>query len=1218
MDSVSLQAVITAKDSGYTKAMQNAEKASQSLQEATELTSASISKASAVGNLAANVITKAVGAVKNSVSSAVSRLDTLNNFPLVMQTLGYTAEEASDSISTLSSGIEGLPTTLNDIVSNAQMLTASLNDLESGTDAAVALNDMFLSGGQGAEAAGRALTQYNQILAKGKVDQQSWNTMVEVAPGQMNQLAQSLLGATANQKDLYEALKDGSISIEDFNNHIIQLDKEGGESFASFADQARAATGGIGTAWTNIQSAITKGVANVINAVNTAAEAAGLPTISESLEGVKAAINSFFSVASSVASKVTSAVAPVFKLLGENIGTVATVIGSTVSAFAALKIIDTVKDKTTKLKDAMSKARDAIDNYNKVTQEQGTVSETVAKAQEARKKATDLQKAADKAAQAATKAKTAADKAAAKAVDAAAVSEKAKGANVKANTKAVIASNQAEKAKAAAAKQAAAAEQANAVATQANATATNAESAAATVSNAQLSTKQILLGVLSGKLTVAQGAQMAFNAAMSANPIGLVITAISGLISVVSVLSSALGGMSDEEKAAQEAQKEFVQSCKDTNAAVKSTADEVRANVSAYDEQAATTNALVDEIEDLASKENKSASDKEKLATKVTELNGRVEDLNLSYDEEADKLSQTTDEIEDKVDAYEKLAKAQAIQDAYDEALDQELELQSQAKQLEEERAEIVEQLAEKQEEAGNAANNFLSAFSGSMTTAQMEAAALQAQLNEYDDLLAENNEAVAENAQLQTDYSAQIKEAKEQEAQAQQEAVDATVQALADSLIAQKQALDETLANGTTTLDMLSETNQETVEAMQEQWQGYYESATDMFSTLSDEQTMSVDQMIANLEENQRVINTWGENMTALRDRLTTLGLDTAVVDQLQTMGTDGAGYVAALVTASDEQLASLATSFGNGATTATDAFYNGLGLDAGTLPAGVENLVTQTETTLSETIAASDWSQLGSDVVDGLAEGLEADDAAVEAAKTLAEDSIDGTKITFETGSPSKVYTEIGKFNVQGLANGMKNNAGLAVTASQNLANRIITTSRNALVRMTSVGTYAMQGFLNGLNSMAGAVIARANSIATSVSTTIQSALQVHSPSRLLEKIGMYTGKGLALGLESTQRMVENASLGLAKAAAGIQIGGVTNYKVSGSLAFAGAGSFEMSGIREELESLKEALLTRPVQVDTSLNIDGRAFAKGTTTYISDEQNRRSKLKSYVQGDK
>ena len=94
-ETINLQAIISAKDSGYTKAMQNAEKASEQLRNTTELTTSSISKASAVGSLAASAIQKAFSAITSSIGSAVSRLDTMNNFPKVMQSLGYTSDEAT-------------------------------------------------------------------------------------------------------------------------------------------------------------------------------------------------------------------------------------------------------------------------------------------------------------------------------------------------------------------------------------------------------------------------------------------------------------------------------------------------------------------------------------------------------------------------------------------------------------------------------------------------------------------------------------------------------------------------------------------------------------------------------------------------------------------------------------------------------------------------------------------------------------------------------------------------------------------------------------------------------------------------------------------------------------------------------------------------------------------------------------------------------------------
>lgn len=60
---------------------------------------------------------------------------------------------------------------------------------------------------------------------------------------------------------------------------------------------------------------------------------------------------------------------------------------------------------------------------------------------------------------------------------------------------------------------------------------------------------------------------------------------------------------------------------------------------------------LAGKINDLASQEGKSASQKQYLASMVEQLNSIMPGLNLQYDQEKDKLSQTTDEINKKVEA---------------------------------------------------------------------------------------------------------------------------------------------------------------------------------------------------------------------------------------------------------------------------------------------------------------------------------------------------------------------------------------------------------------------------------------------------------------------------------------------------------------------------------------------------------------------------------------
>lgn len=268
------------------------------------------------------VTSMALSGISSSVSSAVNRLDTLKNYPRVMDSLGYSTDEVAASLSTMDSHLQGLPTALNTMTSTVQGLAAITGDLTLATDAGLALNDMLLAGGGNMQVAASAGEQFRQMLSKGKPDMQDWKSIMAAAPGQMNQLAESMLGAGASASDLYYALGGGSesdvhmegieyasVSMTDLLNAIVKLDQEGGDGIASFEEQAKNATGGIQTSMANLQNAITRGLANVFDAI-------GQDRIREAIEWVKGGIDTAFTAVKNVVSALMpliDAIAPAFK-----------------------------------------------------------------------------------------------------------------------------------------------------------------------------------------------------------------------------------------------------------------------------------------------------------------------------------------------------------------------------------------------------------------------------------------------------------------------------------------------------------------------------------------------------------------------------------------------------------------------------------------------------------------------------------------------------------------------------------------------------------------------------------------------------------------------------------------------------------------------------------------------------------------------------------------
>lgn len=238
-----------------------------------------------LGTVIGNVFTQAMQVVSESIDDAISRVDTLNQFPKVMESLGYSAEEAEASISALSEGIEGLPTALDDIVSNTQLFAATLGDLDEATDTAIAVNDLFIAAGSSSEDASYAVQLYNKALASGSMQSETWLAITSRAPGQFKQLAETMLGTGSTASDLYDALSDGTITMEDLNDAIIDLDQNGGEGFDSFAEQAQAATGGIETSMENAKTAVVRNLANIIDALNENGE------IADFFDDVKQVVN---------------------------------------------------------------------------------------------------------------------------------------------------------------------------------------------------------------------------------------------------------------------------------------------------------------------------------------------------------------------------------------------------------------------------------------------------------------------------------------------------------------------------------------------------------------------------------------------------------------------------------------------------------------------------------------------------------------------------------------------------------------------------------------------------------------------------------------------------------------------------------------------------------------------------------------------------------------
>lgn len=270
------------------------------------------------------LLEKGFQAVTSSLDGAITRYDTLNNFPRVLQRMGFDADEASTATQKLSDGIQGLPTTLDSVVSTAQRMAVLTGNLQKSTDTTLALNNAFLASGTSSDEAARGLDQYIKMLSSGQVDSERFKTLQETMGYALQKTAEAFgYAGESAQNDLYYALKNGEITFDQFNSKLIELN--GG--VGGFAELAKTSSGGIRTAWTNLKTAMVRGTTEIISSIDSGLSETRFKSIENVVNSMKDGIYNALSI-----------VAKAFELVAANAETILPILMSIGAVILAWKI----------------------------------------------------------------------------------------------------------------------------------------------------------------------------------------------------------------------------------------------------------------------------------------------------------------------------------------------------------------------------------------------------------------------------------------------------------------------------------------------------------------------------------------------------------------------------------------------------------------------------------------------------------------------------------------------------------------------------------------------------------------------------------------------------------------------------------------------------------------------------------------------------------------
>ena len=232
----------------------------------------------AIANLAGSVIQSAINGVQSLSGEAISSSDALKKFESTMSFAGYddsTIAKAKDDMKTYADQtVYDLDTVSN---TTAQLAANGIQDYTGLTQAAGNLNAVAGGSADTFKSVAMVLTQ---TAGAGKLTTENWNQMADAIPGASGQLQEALLKNGAYTGNFRDAMAQGQITAEEFNQAIMGL------GFTDAAQQAATSTETFEGAMGNLEAAVTDGLMQIYDAIGSENVTGFINTVSDGVSAI--------------------------------------------------------------------------------------------------------------------------------------------------------------------------------------------------------------------------------------------------------------------------------------------------------------------------------------------------------------------------------------------------------------------------------------------------------------------------------------------------------------------------------------------------------------------------------------------------------------------------------------------------------------------------------------------------------------------------------------------------------------------------------------------------------------------------------------------------------------------------------------------------------------------------------------------------------------------
>jgi TP901 family phage tail tape measure protein len=550
-----------------------------------------------------------------------------------------------------------------------------------------------------------------------------------------------------------------------------------------------------------------------------------------------------------------------------------------------------------------------------------------------------------------------------------------------------------------------------------------------------------------------------FNEVALSSTVGKIAVAAGVLVAALTPLIMSLSNTTDAVDAETAAWREQASALKDATAAY----NDARL---ATAENESNVSSLAKALEDLVSKEDGSVSSKEAIISLVDQLNEKIPDLNLSYNELTGSINMTNAELEHYIETEQLQEKYENAAGNYSTIYAQKLEATESLEGANKKLAEAQQELNAKYEKYSKISSiNHEDAQKAAkdIQDSEKKVADLQTTVTDLNDSISESNSALAAaqyDMNMYTIESANMTEAEREEIDAMLEKAETMHGYLPayyeeiDAIAALASEHNEAYTQAQADMEAQVQKIQELQEAYDSSYESAYNSITNQLGLFDEMQvgtSQSIDSMISGLDSQIEYMDQYAENMRQAME----LGVNEGILQQLSDGSEESAAILQEIVNSGQDKIQELNEKFGQ-VEEGKDNFASAMAEMETQYSADLDTLIADTEAAVQDMAKYDDAYESAQQTCNGIIAGIDSKWSSVIAKYTaLANAAVAAYNNAMVIQSPSKRFKWSSEMTMAGIEVGINEKQNEVLQSYTDLAKESVSAYETEMKKISEQGS-------------------------------------------------------------------------------------------------------------------------------------------------------------------